>query len=81
LNHESKTLTAYVKGAPEMIHSLSNSSTIPQDFFDVLEKYTQDGLRVLALGFRDYHNFGKKIKIIIHPKYSKFCRVFTKNSI
>lgn len=76
LNHESKTLTAYVKGAPEMIHSLSDSSKIPTDFFDVLEKYTQDGLRVLALGYKDYDDFGKKTPFFL--KISIICRVFVK---
>jgi magnesium-transporting ATPase (P-type) len=60
LNHESKTLSAFVKGSPEMIHSLSTSKSIPEDFHDVLEKYTQDGLRVLALSYKEYDNFGKK---------------------
>jgi magnesium-transporting ATPase (P-type) len=72
LNHGSKTLIAYVKGAPEMIHSLSEIESIPEDFHDVLEKYTQDGLRVLALAYKEYDNFGKKFSLDFHSKYSKF---------
>jgi cation-transporting P-type ATPase 13A2 len=60
LNHTTKILTSFVKGAPEMVHSLSASESIPEDFFDVLEKYTQDGLRVLALAFREYQGLGKE---------------------
>lgn len=56
LNHSDDTLTSFVKGSPEMIHSLSVKESIPDDFFDVLEKYTQDGLRVLALGYKDLTN-------------------------
>jgi cation-transporting ATPase 13A3/4/5 len=57
LNHSNFEMTAFVKGSPEMIHSLSNSESVPEDFFEVLEKYTQDGLRVLAMGYRTLQNF------------------------
>jgi magnesium-transporting ATPase (P-type) len=67
LNHESKTLSAFVKGSPEMIQSLSTSQSIPEDFHDVLEKYTQDGLRVLALSYKEYDNFGKKSDSVYLP--------------
>ena len=46
------SLIAFVKGSPEMIHSLSRENTIPYDYFDALEKYTKDGLRVLAFGYK-----------------------------
>lgn len=46
------SLIGFVKGSPEMIHSLSRESSIPYDYFDALEKYTKDGLRVLAFGYR-----------------------------
>jgi magnesium-transporting ATPase (P-type) len=74
LNHGSKTLIAYVKGAPEMIHSLSDSESIPEDFYNVLEKYTQDGLRVLALSYKEYDNFGKKFSLDFRPKYPIFVK-------
>lgn len=43
---------AYVKGSPEMISNLSNKDSIPQDYADRLQRYTKDGLRVLAFGYR-----------------------------
>ena len=50
------SLIAFVKGSPEMIHTLSRENTIPYDYFDALEKYTKDGLRVLAFGFKTMKN-------------------------
>jgi magnesium-transporting ATPase (P-type) len=60
-----------------MIQSLSDPSSIPEDFVDVLEKYTHDGLRVLALAYRDYERFGKKQLICVPNiqiyKFVEFC--------
>ncbi|KAL4505178.1 hypothetical protein ABPG72_016245 [Tetrahymena utriculariae] len=42
----------YVKGSPEQILQLSNSSSIPQNFQDVLEFYTRKGFRVIAFGIK-----------------------------
>ena len=53
INHEDNTFTAYVKGSPKMIESLSTPESIPKTYYDVLEKYTEDGLRVLALGYKE----------------------------
>ncbi|XP_063218884.1 polyamine-transporting ATPase 13A3 isoform X2 [Bacillus rossius redtenbacheri] len=43
----------YCKGSPEMIISLSDPQTVPSDFTTVLEEYTQEGYRVLALAYRE----------------------------
>ncbi|KAJ1522556.1 hypothetical protein ONE63_001742 [Megalurothrips usitatus] len=41
--------TVYCKGSPEMIVSLSHPSSVPTEFHSVLEEYTQQGFRVLAV--------------------------------
>ncbi|XP_058794435.1 probable cation-transporting ATPase W08D2.5 isoform X2 [Phymastichus coffea] len=46
----SNDLNIYVKGSPEMILKLSKPSSCPQDAFYVLQKYTQQGFRVIAFG-------------------------------
>ncbi|KAI2797592.1 hypothetical protein BLOT_014126 [Blomia tropicalis] len=42
----------YAKGAPEMIHSLCDESSIPSDFSFRLQEYTEKGYRVLGLAYR-----------------------------
>ncbi|XP_069675902.1 polyamine-transporting ATPase 13A3-like isoform X2 [Periplaneta americana] len=42
----------YCKGSPEMILSLSRPDTVPSDLSSVLEEYTQEGYRVLALAYK-----------------------------
>lgn len=42
----------YIKGSPEKIHELSCTESVPDEYFDVLEKYTNNGLRVIALGYK-----------------------------
>ncbi|XP_063298835.1 polyamine-transporting ATPase 13A3 [Pelobates fuscus] len=47
-----KRMDAYVKGAPEVIASLCKKDTVPADFAIVLEEYTKQGYRVIALAHR-----------------------------
>ncbi|XP_059498532.1 polyamine-transporting ATPase 13A3-like [Stegostoma tigrinum] len=47
-----RRLTAYMKGAPETVASLCKKETVPENFAEVLEKYTRLGLRVIALAHR-----------------------------
>ncbi|KAJ2827602.1 hypothetical protein GGI24_002605, partial [Coemansia furcata] len=39
----------YVKGAPEVMRTLCISTTVPADFDQILNEYTQHGYRVIAL--------------------------------
>ncbi|XP_057620031.1 polyamine-transporting ATPase 13A3 isoform X2 [Chionomys nivalis] len=47
-----KKMDAYMKGAPEVIASLCKPETVPIDFEKVLEDYTKQGFRVIALAHR-----------------------------
>ncbi|CAK9833512.1 Polyamine-transporting ATPase 13A3 [Anthophora retusa] len=42
----------YCKGSPEMILSLSKAESIPSDFSTVLQYYTSEGYRVIALAHK-----------------------------
>lgn len=43
---------AYTKGSPEMIINLSKPETVPKDISLVLERFTRQGFRVIAMGRR-----------------------------
>ncbi|KAM4629657.1 polyamine-transporting ATPase 13A3 isoform 2-T2 [Polymixia lowei] len=47
-----KRMDAYLKGAPEVVASLCKKETVPEDFAEVLEDYTKQGFRVIALAHR-----------------------------
>ncbi|XP_020494920.2 polyamine-transporting ATPase 13A3 [Labrus bergylta] len=47
-----KRMDAYVKGAPEVVASLCRKDTVPENFAEVLEGYTKQGFRVIALAHR-----------------------------
>ncbi|XP_012635715.1 polyamine-transporting ATPase 13A3 isoform X1 [Microcebus murinus] len=47
-----KKMDAYMKGAPEIIASLCKPETVPVDFEKVLEDFTKQGFRVIALAHR-----------------------------
>lgn len=40
---------AFVKGSPEMIASLCENGSLPSNYKEVLEIYTKEGYRVIAL--------------------------------
>ncbi|XP_013386039.1 probable cation-transporting ATPase 13A3 isoform X2 [Lingula anatina] len=48
-SEDSSELEVYVKGSPEKITSISKPETVPEDWQDILEVYTRDGYRVIAL--------------------------------
>ncbi|KAH0624303.1 hypothetical protein JD844_008007 [Phrynosoma platyrhinos] len=47
-----KRMDAYVKGAPEVVAGLCKRETVPSDFERVLEEYTRQGFRVIALAHK-----------------------------
>uniref|UniRef100_A0A3B3Z9F2 P-type ATPase A domain-containing protein n=1 Tax=Periophthalmus magnuspinnatus TaxID=409849 RepID=A0A3B3Z9F2_9GOBI len=47
-----KRMDAYMKGAPEVVASLCKKDTVPANFSDILEGYTKEGFRVIALAHR-----------------------------
>ena len=47
-----KSFRAYVKGSPEKIAELCIPDSLPHNFYECLEVYTQRGLRVIALAMR-----------------------------
>ena len=47
-------MIVYCKGSPEMILSLSKEKTIPFNFQSELDSYTQEGLRVIAFGWKSF---------------------------
>ncbi|KAM6963268.1 polyamine-transporting ATPase 13A3 [Aplochiton taeniatus] len=47
-----KRMDAYLKGAPEVVASLCKKDTVPENFGEVLEDYTKQGFRVIALAHR-----------------------------
>lgn len=40
---------AFIKGSPEKIAELSIPSSLPNNYTEIMEKYTKDGYRVIAL--------------------------------
>lgn len=44
-----QSFKAFVKGSPERIRELCKPETLPRNFDEILEKYTECGYRVLAL--------------------------------
>jgi cation-transporting ATPase 13A3/4/5 len=41
-----------VKGSPEKLRRISKAETVPNDFDNILNGYTMQGLRVLGMGYK-----------------------------
>ena len=50
---ESRSMHIYVKGAPEMIASLCEPDTVPEDYQAVVNEYAQHGYRLIAVASRN----------------------------
>ena len=44
---------AFVKGSPEKISELCKSESLPQEFGEILAKYTMQGYRVIAIAMKN----------------------------
>lgn len=53
-NNQNKLLTFICKGAPEIIKELCDPTSLPFNFDEVLEEYTEQGLRVIAVANSRY---------------------------
>ncbi|KAL1919402.1 uncharacterized protein VTP21DRAFT_2095 [Calcarisporiella thermophila] len=49
---KSKTMEAYVKGAPEIMSEICAKDTIPEDYMEKLSYYTHHGYRVIACAYK-----------------------------
>uniref|UniRef100_A0AC35U560 Cation-transporting ATPase n=1 Tax=Rhabditophanes sp. KR3021 TaxID=114890 RepID=A0AC35U560_9BILA len=49
---EGKDIVLYVKGAPEMVASLCDPSSIPQNYIEVVNQYAQKGMRLIAVAYK-----------------------------
>ena len=67
---DTKEFRGYTKGSPEMILSLSRPETIPPGTTATLEKYTQQGYRVIALASSDINK--NPTEVSFKNKLSKF---------
>lgn len=48
---------AYVKGSPERIAELCIDSSLPMNYEEILDDYTNRGYRVIALATKDLNNY------------------------
>ncbi|KAJ8707416.1 hypothetical protein PYW08_010668 [Mythimna loreyi] len=55
-------LRVYTKGAPEMLKTLCNKDTVPDNLFEVLNSYAEKGYRVIAVATRVLETTFKKLQ-------------------
>ncbi|XP_044764147.1 polyamine-transporting ATPase 13A3-like isoform X2 [Coccinella septempunctata] len=61
---DKKGFDYYCKGAPEMLLNFIDKRTLPRNFHEILENYTQEGFRVIAIAHKE-----------IFTKYSKLHKI------
>lgn len=59
-DHQKNELSCFVKGSPEMIESLCDFESIPENFNQILEKYTTEGYRVIAFAYKELQSMDKQ---------------------
>jgi cation-transporting ATPase 13A3/4/5 len=50
----------FVKGSPEKLLTLCRAETVPSNFDQILESYTKEGYRVIALGTKILTNLSQE---------------------
>ena len=60
-NSSSNKFELHVKGAPEKLREICSPESIPENFHEVLQKYTKRGYRVLALATKELNLTLRKI--------------------
>ncbi|KAM3617951.1 uncharacterized protein V6R79_013182 [Siganus canaliculatus] len=50
--HRGLSAAAFIKGSPEMVASLCHADTVPAQFSNTLQRFSSEGLRVLALAYK-----------------------------
>lgn len=65
----------YLKGAPELVSSLSRNETVPEDFKDILEFYTRQGFRVIGLGTRKLPPQVTWDEVLVMPREELECQL------
>ena len=69
-NNFDKDPFMFTKGSPEKLYDLWNHDELPENYFDMLLKYTKSGKRVLALAYKSLPNFDiDKINTINRDDY------------
>lgn len=51
-NFSDNTFRTYVKGAPERIMELCDPASLPENYEEILEIYTNNGYRVLGIAHK-----------------------------
>jgi cation-transporting ATPase 13A3/4/5 len=61
-NKDGEYYYVYSKGSPEIMLTIMNKKSVPEDYQSVLKKYTSNGFRVLAIASKK--TSGDNIKTI-----------------
>ncbi|ULT97405.1 hypothetical protein L3Y34_005309 [Caenorhabditis briggsae] len=64
------SMKAYCKGSPEMIMSLCQPETVPENFHDIVEEYSQHGYRLIAVAEKEL-TIGSEVQKV--PRQSIEC--------
>jgi magnesium-transporting ATPase (P-type) len=51
-NIDESHLFLYSKGSPEALYKIMDHTTVPDNYFDILKKYTSCGFRVLTITYK-----------------------------